>query len=316
MTQGAPSKKYKRRRSAERSERVDETEKQIDTRQDVHASQALSHSSVDRRVCINVGGSSITTLESTLRSEPSLLSEWLNNDFAGLPRDAMGNPFVDRDPENFRHILNYLRGYGLPLATEQIVFLAEDAEFYRIEKLRALIDPPAQWRFVSGPGVSPDNTLFSTDNILGTCGNEPLPIKGKSILTLRVDKCELVSVGLLGTESPAENEPLQNQSHAITYCNTGELVRCFNGEQIYTSGTGFKTRDLIEVEVHFTPTASAKVVFYCGTLKMHETEWPEPVPPLHFAVSLHGTSAVIIEKCITIDSCEEETSPAEDSFSP
>ncbi|ORC89740.1 uncharacterized protein TM35_000112740 [Trypanosoma theileri] len=314
MTQGAPSKKYKRRRSPERSEKVDETEKLKDTRSDEHTSQVLSHSCGDRRVCINVGGSSITTLESTLRSEPSLLSEWLNNDFAGLPRDAMGNPFVDRDPENFRHILNYLRGYGLPLATEKIVFLAEDAEYYRIEKLRALIDPPAQWRFVSGPGVSPDNTLFSTDNILGTCGNEPLPMKGKSILTLRVDKCELVSVGLLGTESPVENEPLQRQSHSIAYCNTGELVRCFNGEQTYASGTGFKNHDLIIVEVFFTPGLAAKVVFYCGTAKVHETEWPEPVPPLHFAVSLHGTSAVIIERCITIDPYEEETSPAEASY--
>ncbi|PBJ72162.1 hypothetical protein TcG_04993 [Trypanosoma cruzi] len=260
----------------------------------------------DMRVCINVGGSCITTLASTLCSEPSLLSEWVSNDFAGLPRDANGNPFVDRDPENFRHIVNYLRGYELPLATEKIVFLAEDAEFYRIEKLRALIDPPARWHFVSGPGVSKDSTLFSTENILGICGNEPLPTRGKSILVLRVDKCELVSIGLIGTEKPFENEPLQGQPHSVAYCNTGELVQCFETEKTYVSGTGFKSHDIITVHVSFSPGLTAKITFLCGTVKTYETEWPAPTPPLRFAVSLHGTSAVTLERCVTGDMSDEE----------
>ncbi|RNF25552.1 uncharacterized protein Tco025E_02160 [Trypanosoma conorhini] len=265
----------------------------------------------DTRVCVNVGGSCITTLASTLCAEPSLLSEWVNSNFAGLPRDAKGNPFVDRDPENFRHIVNYLRGYELPNATEKVVFLAEDAEFYRIEKLRALIDPPARWRFVSGPGVSQDSMHFSTQNILGICGKEPLPARGRSVFVLRVDKCELVTVGLIGTDSPLENEPLQGQPRSIAYCNTGELVQCFDDEKTYVSGTGFKSHDLVTVRVAFTPGSSAKIAFLCGTVKAYEAEWPSPTPPLRFAVSLHGTSAVMLERCITGDmSCEEDREEA------
>lgn len=255
----------------------------------------------DRCVRINVGGICITTMACTLCSEPSRLSEWVKNNFAGLPRDSKGNPFIDRDPENFRRILNYLRGYDLPLSTDKIAFLADDADFYRIDGLRALIDPPPQWRFESGPGVSQDKTMFSTENILGICGSEPLPPVGTSVFVLRVDKCELVSIGLIGTDSPLENEALQGQPHSIAYCNTGELVRCVDMQKTYVSGMGFKSHDVVTVRVEFTQGSGAKIVFLCGPVKTYETEWPEPTPPLRFAVSLHGTSAVTLERCVVGD---------------
>lgn len=300
MGEDVPLKRSKRIRSDEQSTRIREADEDEESRYEGQSLPPLSPVR-DRRICLNVGGSCISTLACTLCSEPSLLSEWVKHNFAGLPRDSKGNPFIDRDPENFRHIINYLRGYELPLATEKIAFLAEDATFYRLEGLRSLIDPPAQWRFVSGPGVSRDNTMFSTENILGTCGTEPLPPKGRSVFVLRVDKCELVSVGLIGTETPRENEALQGQPHSIAYCNTGELVQCFDTRKTYVSGVGFKSHDTVTVRVEFAPGPAAKVVFFCGAARAHEAEWPAPTPPLRFAVSLHGTSAVTLERCAVGD---------------
>ncbi|KEG11874.1 hypothetical protein DQ04_02191060 [Trypanosoma grayi] len=301
MKGGPPLKRSKISRDNEVPMRVQDTSVQEEGSASMHTSSPPLCPNGDRRVCLNVGGKCITTLASTLCSVPSLLSEWLNNGFAGLPRDRRGNPFIDRDPENFRLIVNYLRGYELPLDTEKIVFLAEDAEYYRIEALRALIDPPAEWHFESGPGVSPDKTHFSTDSILGTCGNDPLPSNGKSVLTLHIDKCELVTVGLIDAEYVCENKELQYQRSSIAYRNTGELVCSFNDERTYTMGVGFKSQDLVMVQVVLTPNAAAKIDFYCGSVKTHETEWPAPTPPLRFAVSLRGTSAVTIEKDSTTD---------------
>ncbi|ESL10448.1 hypothetical protein TRSC58_01819 [Trypanosoma rangeli SC58] len=301
-----PLKRFRKGDDVDQAARVRDTGENEDAGPDGQSPLVPSSLLTDTRICVNVGGSCITTLASTLCAEPSLLSEWVDSGFAGLPRDPKGNPFVDRDPENFRHIVNYLRGYELPIATEKVVFLAEDAEFYRIERLRALIDPPARWRFVSGPGVSQDSMHFSTENILGICGREPLPARGKSVFILRVDKCELVSVGLIGTESPHENEPLQGQPHSIAYCNTGELVQCFGEEKTYVSGTGFKNHDVITVRVVFVPGPKAKIAFLCGTVKNYEVEWPVPTPPLRFAVSLHGTSAVTLERCVTGDMSSDE----------
>ncbi|CCD17509.1 unnamed protein product [Trypanosoma congolense IL3000] len=255
----------------------------------------------DRRIRINVGGEYITTLARTLCSEPSLLSEWVKNDFAGIPRDSLGNPFIDRDPENFRQVINYLRGYGLPASTERIIFLAEDAEYYKIDKLMALINPQTQWKFLSGPGISENQKEFSTENILATCGTEPLPPEGRAVFSLRVEKCDIVTIGLIGAKNVRHNVPLEKQVNTISFRNSGDLVRHLSCSCTFKQSTGYKSHDIVEVHVSLKPDAPAQVNFYCNGGKVHETDWPSPVPPLRFAVSLHGASVVIIEKCTTVD---------------
>ncbi|CBH17804.1 hypothetical protein, conserved [Trypanosoma brucei gambiense DAL972] len=296
MRERKPIRKMKRSRVSDQIIRVEEPDAEEGEASPAKATPVPHFS--DRRICINVGGEYITTLASTLCSEPSKFSEWVENNFQGLPRDSMGNPFIDRDPENFRQIISYLRGYELPTATEKIVFLAEDAEYYHIDRLLALINPPAEWRFVSGPGVSSSRKEFSTENILATCGNEPLPQVGKSVFLLRIDKCELVSIGLVGTESPDHDEPLERQTNAIAYRSTGELIRSLNSSSTFFSGNGYKGRDTVMVQVLFKPEGAAQIEFFCNDVKTHETEWLSPVPPLRFAVSLHGVSAVVIERCV------------------
>ncbi|KAG8342768.1 BTB POZ domain [Trypanosoma vivax] len=298
MKECAPAKKRKQR---ENDHATHGTEAHKDN-EAVHdtSSSTRPAACTDRRVRLNVGGELITTLASTLCSEPSRLSEWVANDFLGLPRDAAGNPFIDRDPESFRRIIGYMRGYGLPHATEKIALMAEDALYFRLEKLRALIDPPAEWRFVSGPGISPDCRTFSTKNILCTCGNEPLSTAESSICIFRVDKCELISIGLVGTETPVRNETLEQQVNAIAYRNTGELVCSFNALQTFVQGSGYRAQDIVTVLVTFAAGPIAKVTFSCNDTLVHESEWPAPVPSLRFAVSLHGTSSVFLEKCATL----------------
>ncbi|CAM39602.2 conserved hypothetical protein [Leishmania braziliensis MHOM/BR/75/M2904] len=122
---------------------------------------------LDRVVVLNVGGTKITTLHSTLCSSPSLLAQWAEDNFQEFPRDLQGHPFLDRDPENFVHILNYLRGYGLPNKADDLVVVAKNAKLYQLESLKPEIglQPQSKWRLTPAResrrwlGFSPSNSL-------------------------------------------------------------------------------------------------------------------------------------------------------------
>eukprot|EP00758_Cryptobia_borreli_P011449 Tbor_TRINITY_DN5657_c5_g2::TRINITY_DN5657_c5_g2_i1::g.9452::m.9452 len=106
---------------------------------------------------LNVGGTLFdTTLTTVLKEVPSRLSKDFYSGFVHCPHDSDGNPYYDRDPDNFRHVLNYLRGYPLSLEPDAIVMLSEDATYYELEGLKKAVglDPTAVvWRFHPGPGV-------------------------------------------------------------------------------------------------------------------------------------------------------------------
>mmetsp|Transcript_27126 Transcript_27126/g.23998 ORF Transcript_27126/g.23998 Transcript_27126/m.23998 type:complete len:137 (+) Transcript_27126:133-543(+) len=63
---------------------------------------------------INVGGRIYTTTFETLTSVPgSRLSEWFKTKDC-LPKDENNIPFIDRDPDLFAPLLDYLRSDELP----------------------------------------------------------------------------------------------------------------------------------------------------------------------------------------------------------
>ncbi|KAG5474972.1 hypothetical protein CUR178_04422 [Leishmania enriettii] len=208
---------------------------------------------LDRVVVLNVGGTKITTLRSTLCSSPSLLAQWAENNFQEFPRDLQGYPFLDRDPENFVHILNYLRGYGLPNKADDLVVVAEDAELYQLESLKREIglDPPSMWRFTPGPGIRDDGVEFSTSDILDLCGTEPLSTGLAHTIVFRVDKCELVSIGVVAFKEIQHDMQIRRQKNTVCYCNTGELVRYWSADALYEQGVLYKSQDEITVRVEF-----------------------------------------------------------------
>eukprot|EP00796_Vickermania_ingenoplastis_P008351 gene8351-5850_t len=312
----------------------------------------------DGLITLNIGGVPITTLKSTLLRTPSNLQTWVRNDFEAVPRDRRGRPFFDRDPTTFRHLLNFLRGYGLPEDTDAFPFLVEDAAYYGIAALTAQL-APGPWRFLPGPGVSPSGTQFSTTTILGICGEAPLSEHEEHFISFRFEKADLVEVGVVSGHSIRENEMLSLQDQAVGFRNTGELLKKL-GEDVLYDHNSMSKGDSATVRVFFEraseglevrgsvvgptgrrhlsrvsdeaeteaeagapvglPTASnhhdeafssmtdatvttprpasdavlsASITFESGE-RSSTVVWPAPVPPLYFAVSMCGVSAVLI----------------------
>lgn len=102
---------------------------------------------------LNVGGYVFTTLKSTLLkpicdfiSEQSLLTHFINDTKSfghKEPKiDENGALFIDRNPEFFKYILDYLRmdenDFELPDEEESLRGIIRDAQFYKIDALKEI----------------------------------------------------------------------------------------------------------------------------------------------------------------------------------
>lgn len=89
--------------------------------------------SADEVVLINVGGTLFQTHLSTLRRHSgTVLAMWFQPPF-GLPRDPRdGSYFIDRTPEVFGYILDYLRTGALTVPRDPILYtvLRREVHFY------------------------------------------------------------------------------------------------------------------------------------------------------------------------------------------
>ncbi|AYU80224.1 BTB/POZ domain containing protein [Leishmania donovani] len=281
---------------------VDEAAMRDTTRCALEAKDAAA-TPLDRVVVLNVGGTKITTLQSTLCSSPSLLAQWAENNFQEFPRDLQGHPFLDRDPENFVHILNYLRGYGLPNKADDLVVVAEDAELYQLESLKREIglDPPSMWRFTPGPGIRDDGVEFSTSDILDLCGTEPLSTGLAHTIVFRIDKCELVSIGVVAFKEIQHDMQIRRQKNTVCYCNTGELVRYWSADALYEQGVLYKSQDEITVRVEFAqpgvplePPSGAKTMEHLPPpLQPALTLSSTPLPANVSSTTALGSSSVV-----------------------
>mmetsp|Transcript_26730 Transcript_26730/g.45093 ORF Transcript_26730/g.45093 Transcript_26730/m.45093 type:complete len:268 (-) Transcript_26730:1823-2626(-) len=85
---------------------------------------------------LNIGGTSFTTLRSTVcRFPQTMLAKMFTSDWGAqlLPRTAAGEIFLDRDGVHFRHILNFLRDpdeFVVDWFGQDTVELKKEAEFY------------------------------------------------------------------------------------------------------------------------------------------------------------------------------------------
>lgn len=71
--------------------------------------------------------------------------------------------------------------------------------YYQLTSLQNEIglDTPSIWRFNAGPGVNQDGSVFSMQDILGVCGTEPLSVHQTHTIVFKIDKCELVTLGVI-----------------------------------------------------------------------------------------------------------------------
>jgi len=94
----------------------------------------LARSSPDI-VQLNVGGTRFTTSRQTLTQlQDTFFSGLLSGRIQSF-KDAEGAIFIDRDPQLFRLILNYLRNRALPLDDVNFSELRHEAEFYGLAPL-------------------------------------------------------------------------------------------------------------------------------------------------------------------------------------
>ena len=126
---------------------------------------------IDMVVKLNVGGVEYTTTRSTLLAYPdSLLSSLvLNADAASaLNEKVCSRLLIDRDGSLFRFVLNFLRDkrLHLPDTFAEYAQLRQEAEFYRLASMAALVD--ARQRLVVanrnlGPSAkSPPRSIYFT----------------------------------------------------------------------------------------------------------------------------------------------------------
>ncbi|KAI6190230.1 BTB domain-containing protein [Aphelenchoides bicaudatus] len=86
-------------------------------------------------VTLNVGGQRFSTSKSTLTWIPDTFFTSLLSGRIRTAEDDTGAKFIDRDPQLFRRILNYLRTKQVDLSNISVKMLLHEAEFYGISPL-------------------------------------------------------------------------------------------------------------------------------------------------------------------------------------
>lgn len=92
-------------------------------------------------VRLNVGGTIFVTTRATLESSPvpTYFNALTSDSHRHLYDDMSNALFIDRDPQHFRHILNYLRDGSIPLTRsnddQQLLEILKEAQYYSIEGL-------------------------------------------------------------------------------------------------------------------------------------------------------------------------------------
>lgn len=96
---------------------------------------------------LNIGGQIYTTTIDTLTRQPnSLFTAMFQEQSLQVLRDSEKNVFIDRDGNNFRFVLNFLRSseLNLPRDFQDFKNLASDAEFYRLPALKKAVEKQEQ----------------------------------------------------------------------------------------------------------------------------------------------------------------------------
>ncbi|KAH8420435.1 hypothetical protein KR009_010317 [Drosophila setifemur] len=101
----------------------------------------LKKQGTDQWVKLNVGGTYFLTTKTTLSRDPnSFLSRLIQEDCDLISdRDETGAYLIDRDPKYFAPVLNYLRHGKLVLDGVSEEGVLEEAEFYNVTQMIALL---------------------------------------------------------------------------------------------------------------------------------------------------------------------------------
>lgn len=241
---------------------------------------------------LNVGGRIYETHVDTLTAVPSRLREAALDDFETFPRDTNGIPFVDRDGRNFRHILNFLRGYSVQLPSEEVEWVAEDAKYFGLHCMldKIGVSSPEEWRFAPHAGMTDGTTL--TSSIVNAIATVP-KTSGRYSVVVRIDRCETIGVGVTATLPPAQ--PLMGSPFSACYLHTGDIgVNPYSTLGVDTAAVAprFEDGDSVGCSITVAPDGGLVEFFRQGT-KVFTTEFSAG-QALYFVVTLRGASAATL----------------------
>lgn len=83
---------------------------------------------------LNVGGTYFLTHKSTLCADPNSMFSAMFSGRHPIAKDEQGRYFIDRDPEHFRELLNYMRTGAIPRSGPSEILLRE-AKFFQVKLL-------------------------------------------------------------------------------------------------------------------------------------------------------------------------------------
>jgi len=113
-------------------------------------------------VKLNVGGRVFLTAKETLTDRgANMLSVMIEHQNPAQVVD--GHYFIDRDPETFRWVLNYLRGSRVlpPKNSTQMLLLKEEAEYFALDELSTRIQHTICPSFAKGDHVLVRGSKFT-----------------------------------------------------------------------------------------------------------------------------------------------------------
>lgn len=211
-------------------------------------------------ISLNVGGKLFLVPQKTLLSgdENSYFHSLValeNNSSLSVQKDESSNIFIDRDPDVFGYVLNYLRGYTKfgKIDGNLAKKLRIDAEFFRLPKLLRLLEEDRKERlqFRPGPGVNADGDRLRVAFGVAVVGEHDL-VTGRHRIRFGVVADEYVGVGIVSDACTNTDHEFHKTPLCCVYYMSGVFYSNYphhRKEELSDTVVRFSSGDTIDIEI-------------------------------------------------------------------
>lgn len=206
----------------------------------------------------NIGGQHIVVPLTNLKfSEGSFFEALLRGELP-VQRDENGCIFIDRDPEVFKIIMNYLRGYAtIPNLTLSLAHkILCDAEYYQLDSLAETMryhvfgtSPSLPHQFTApGAGINVERNRFKTIYNVSPLGDRLL-LSGRHSVTFEIKKAEYVGLGVISDECTVFDAEFHRVRNCCVYYMTGIIYTNFPNHKKEESTEKFGSGDFVTIVI-------------------------------------------------------------------
>jgi hypothetical protein len=238
------------------SKKVEETERDEQFRTWFEAATETSKSRVEHLKATNafvklcVGGSDFVVPAPVLLQDPDSIFHHMLSQHFELTTNEEGSILIDRDPDSFRHVLNYLRGYKrVVVPDDEQALVRADIEYYHLPGMWAAtgMEPPNySRRLLPGPGINADGTRLRVAYSVAHIGDHML-LAGRHQITFEVVSGEYLGIGLCSELCVATDQEFHKTPNCCVYYMTGVFYSNFGAARKEEGLEKFVTGDVISV---------------------------------------------------------------------